>query len=395
MALIKCFTCGKMNSDENSACQDCGSALLRGPAYQEHIRELKAYNDYRNRYNLVGIILASFSLLLGLLACQWLLRITAPFLKTDILPLLATAFRKLGLVGQLDPETDIIPLIATALYLLFLLAFLLQIFPMIAARWKIFHRYCWTREEMHSLDHHLECLRGDSGTKIYNDDGLASVRRAHGPSPLVVVLTFAIVGLVSFHQFDGFPLVDHESSPGISATPINGPASSDTQSAAPRITRNQPTTSGTQGDTPRVAGNGTNTPDTKNVAVNASAQQVKGKYEHTYQSGGLSNPSRDDAMSGWSLTNGGAIKPASSQQTWAYVFTLGPDGIHGTFKVYLNGSLQYNGQSGEWYQVGNVLYMAYPAIPDLGISSRNSSYKVNNDGTVIYMGDAEYRRTSS
>gem|GEM_PF-4873077 len=412
MGFIKCFMCGKMNSDENVACEDCGSDLLRGADYEEKIRELKDYEDYRKRYNLFGIILAALSLLLGFLLCQWLLRIITPFLQTDLIPLLAIGLRKLGVVGQLDPETDFIRLIEIGLCLFFFLLFLLEILPMIVSRWKILHRYRWTSEKMHSMERELKCLRGDSGTNIQKGDNLAPVRRTQGPPLIVVVLTFVFVGLVSLYEFGSFAPFDHKSSPGTTGITKNGASSSDTKSTTtriaknepstsdaqgdtPGIAKNEPSTSNAQGDTPGIAKNGTNTTDTKKVIVNVSAQQVKGKYEHTYQNGEFSNPSHDDATSGWSLSNGGTIKPASSEQTWAYIFTLGPDGIHGTFKVYLNGSLQYNGQNGQWYQVGNVLYMTYPAIPDLGISARNTSYKVNNDGTVIYMGNAEYRRIGS
>lgn len=197
MASVKCFKCGRVNSNENITCESCGEKLHGGQEYEEKFQELKDYEEFRKRYSILGIILAILVLLLLCPAVKWLFRVVYPMLGTEILP-------------------DVI--LEYAAPALILLVFLIAVLPMILGRWKIRRRYRWTKERMRGLNREVKSLPKDFfGTAMQeSDEVVAPVRKIQGPPIILLIIVFTLVGLVYVNKYtDIKPLDSITSSFGI------------------------------------------------------------------------------------------------------------------------------------------------------------------------------------
>lgn len=205
MTWVKCFRCGGVNSNESITCSGCGAALLGGQEYEEKLQELKDYEEFRKRYSILGSILAILVLLLLCPAVKWLVRITSPMLGTEFLP-----------------PAVILEYAAPAIILL---VFLIAVLPMILGRWRIRRRYRWTRERMRALDREVKSLPKDFFATAIPGSGEAQapVRKIQGPPTILLVIVFALVGLVYVSKYmDLRPLVSITSLFGTENAPTIG-----------------------------------------------------------------------------------------------------------------------------------------------------------------------------
>lgn len=160
-----------------------------GPEHGERAQELKDYKDFRDRYSPVGIAIGILVLLLLYPAVQWLMRTGLPMLGADVLPAIVLEWAAPAIV---------------------LLVFLLVILPLVSGRLRIGRRYHWTREETRALDRELQLLpRGGPATAPPGGatEGVPA-RKLHGPPVALLVLVFALCGLVFMNEYTDLKPID-------------------------------------------------------------------------------------------------------------------------------------------------------------------------------------------
>jgi ribosomal protein L40E len=189
MSSVKCLKCGTLNSNEDNTCKGCGDKLLRGQEYEERFQELKDYEAFRKRYSILGIIVGSLVLLLLYPAVEWLFRIGLPMLGAEFLPAIILEYAAPAIV---------------------LLTFLIVVPPMILGRWKIWRRYRWTREKMQDFDLEVKSLPKDFfRTAIPGGvEAGAPARKLQGPPIILLVMVFALLGLVCVNEYTDFKPLD-------------------------------------------------------------------------------------------------------------------------------------------------------------------------------------------
>lgn len=189
MSSVKCFRCGTVNSDEDSTCKGCGDKLLRGQEYEERFQELKDYKESRERYNIVGIILGILVLLLLYPAVEWLMRVVLLMAGPEFLPAIMLEYAAPAII---------------------LLVFLVAILPLISGRRRIWRRYRWTREETRGLDREVKSLPKDFFGTVTPGGVVAGApaRKLQGPPMILVVLVFALAGLVLMNKYTDLKPLD-------------------------------------------------------------------------------------------------------------------------------------------------------------------------------------------
>lgn len=372
MSSVKCFKCGRINNDGVTNCEVCGETLLTGQEYEDKLRELREYYRFQNNFSAFMLV---FRIVL-LLAIYPLMIWISKFL---LLAKLATVKQETFFLAAMKAYVEPI------LLLLLLFAVIL---PWILGRRKFVREHGWTGEKMLELKRDFSLLPKQTLKKDILTGYSQKSKVSINPVPLAIIV-WIIAGMFYMNQYTDikplnviFSYLQSDQNPNKTISPNANSSDlkgSNKVSVSSSVSKDKNT--------------GVNQPSSNTTIVNGSAQQVKGTYIHKYEYGDKSNPSSNSST--WSLNGGGTILPASSEQTWAYTFTLGPDGIHGTFEVFLDGALQYEGKKGSWYQVGNVLTMTYPELQDMNIPSKTFQFKVSNDGNVILMGNDEYRKVGS
>lgn len=137
MASVQCFKCGRVNSSENITCDFCEDQLLRGKEYEEKLQELKDYEEFRKKYNILGIILVSIVLFLMYPVVIWLVQAVFSVMGTEFLP---------AVIIEYAPPAII------------LLTFVIAVLPMMFGRWKIQRKYRWTSRRMWRMKREMESL---------------------------------------------------------------------------------------------------------------------------------------------------------------------------------------------------------------------------------------------
>ncbi|MCL4385073.1 MAG: hypothetical protein M1479_09615 [Actinobacteria bacterium] len=196
-----CFNCGSLNNNERTNCVDCREKLLSGQEYEDKIRELKKYDEYRKKYNLPGVIIALIILLLLLIflflwpAASSLLLLLFPGQNTGI-PM-ATIF------------TYVI------LYIILLILFI-GVLPKLIGSWKFRRRYRWTREKIRRFKSEIRYLpynflitalpnSGDTGN---TGDAGAYARKHRGLPTILIVILFILIVLVYMNKYTDFKPLD-------------------------------------------------------------------------------------------------------------------------------------------------------------------------------------------
>ncbi|MGD9677668.1 MAG: hypothetical protein AB7V16_04820 [Vulcanibacillus sp.] len=182
MALLKCFKCGSENSNDNNTCESCGENLLKGQEYEDKFQELKDFEEFKKRYNILGIIFGFIVLVLLYPVVKWLIGFMFQLIGTEYLPS--------AVIEYAAP---------TIILMVFLIAFL----PMILGRWKVQRKYCWTRARMLELDREVNSLpKNFFGTirKVGNDTN-AHVRKIQGPPKILFLILFVLIGFVYVNEY--------------------------------------------------------------------------------------------------------------------------------------------------------------------------------------------------
>ncbi len=190
MTSTQCFRCGRVNSSDSIACQGCGETLLRGQEYEQRFQELRDYHEFRKRYSILRIALVVLVLLLLCPLVAWLAQIISPMLPAEP-----------------RPPAAVVQCVAPAIILL---VFLVAVPSMIYRRWQIQRRYRWTRERMQGLDRELKSLPRDffaTGTQG-SYEAQAPVRRVQGPPIALLVVVFALAGLVCVNKYTDLKPLD-------------------------------------------------------------------------------------------------------------------------------------------------------------------------------------------
>jgi len=91
-----------------------------------------------------------------------------------------------------------------------LIVFLIVVFPMIIGRYKIRSRYRWTTERMQNLDREVKSLPQDFfGIAVDgNDDNQVPIQKIQGPPIILMLIVFALVGLVYVNKYTDLKPLD-------------------------------------------------------------------------------------------------------------------------------------------------------------------------------------------
>jgi len=183
MTPARCPRCGRLNDSQNVFCGGCG-AKLPGPQPQEQqLQDLRDYQEYRNRYGIVGIIVGTLLLLLLCPLLRWLVWLVFPMLP-----------------AEQRPPSIVLECIAPAVILF---AFVAAVAPLIYGRWKIWRRHRWTGEQMRSLDRELQSVPRDLPATAQ-----ARTATVQGPPFVLLLVVFALVGLVFVNEYTAFKPLD-------------------------------------------------------------------------------------------------------------------------------------------------------------------------------------------
>jgi hypothetical protein len=179
---------------------------MSSPRGREHVaraQEIKDYKDFRDRYSLVAMVVGILVLLLLYPVVQWLMRTGVPMLAGSPLPAVVLEWAA--------PATV-------------LLVFLLVILPSVSGRLRVWRRYRWTREEMRALDRELKSLpNGDPAAALPGSAKGVPARKLHGPPVALLVLVFALCGLVFANKYTDFKPLDVVAPlVGIKSATVNG-----------------------------------------------------------------------------------------------------------------------------------------------------------------------------
>ena len=196
-----CFNCGSSNSNERTNCVDCGEKLLSGQEYEDRIRELKKYDEYRKKYNLLGVIIALIILLLLLIFL--FLCPTASSLLLSLFP------------GQ-NMGIPMATIFAYVILCLILLIFFIGVLPKLIGSRKFRRRYRWTREKIQRFKSEIRYLPynfliaaipNSGGTGNTGDAG--TYARKHSGLPMVlIVILFILIALVYMNKYTDFKPLD-------------------------------------------------------------------------------------------------------------------------------------------------------------------------------------------
>jgi len=192
-----CFNCGSSNSDERTNCVDCGEKLLSGQEYEDKIRELKKYDEYRKRYSLLGIIITLIILLL-LLIFLFLCPIAS-----SLLP------------GK-NANIPLVSIFAYVIMCVILFIFFIGILPKLIGSWKFRRRYHWTKEKIRRFKSESRYLpynflitnvpnSGDTGN---NGNAGVYAQKHRGLPIILVVILFILIALVYMNKYTDFKPLD-------------------------------------------------------------------------------------------------------------------------------------------------------------------------------------------
>lgn len=324
MTLVKCFNCGRVNSNENTACEGCGEKLLGRQEYEEKLQELRDYGELRKRYSISEIVLAILVLILLFPSVKWLIVTMLPMLGTEFLP-------PAVILNYTVPA-------------IILLVFLLAVLPRIWGRWKILSRYRWTRERMQDLEREVKSLPKDFFKTVIQkgDEAKIPVQKNQAPPIILLVIVFTLIALVYLEKYTNLKPMDYITSlAGIENTQTEKKNAQNTLQGQNQKQNTQTKIENTQ-----------NTP------------KVLGKYDHHYEAADL----------------GGGVK--RSEQTFSYVFFA-----NGTYTTYLEGHQQYSGTWSQSGNILTIYIPAVPGISDKYIfkgtvSSDGNSFD-SRDGKYI------------
>jgi len=189
MSVIKCFKCGEPNSSDIDYCEHCGEKLFGAEEYSEKIEELKAFRDYRGKYNIIVIIIIYLFMLMLYPLLKWL----------EIISPLHSGFLSIF-------TFEYIPLTVSIIFLL------LISFQMIRGRYKIYKRYHWSRKTMHDLDHTIKVLPEALLTlKVETLDGNGKqppARKSKGLQILPLAIIFVVIGIFYTNNYTDFKPMD-------------------------------------------------------------------------------------------------------------------------------------------------------------------------------------------
>ena len=196
-----CLNCGSSNSDERINCVDCEEKLLSGQEYEDKIRELKKYDEYRKKYNLLGVIIALIILLLLLIfiflcpAASSLLQSLFPEQNTGI------------------PMTTIF---AYVILFIILMIIFIGVLPKLIGSRKFRRRYRWTREKIRRFKSEIRYLPynflitavPNSGNTGNTGEAGAYARKQRGLPMILIVILFILIAFVYMNKYTDFKPLD-------------------------------------------------------------------------------------------------------------------------------------------------------------------------------------------
>ena len=196
-----CFNCGSSSSDERTNCVDCGEKLFSGQEYEDKIRELKKYDEYRKKYNLLGVIIALIILLLLLIFL---------FLCPAVSSLLLSLFP-----GQ-NTGSSMTTIFTYVILFVILLIIFIGVLPKLIGSRKFRRRYRWTREKIRRFKSEIRYLPNNflitavpnSGNTGNTEDAGAYARKHRGLPTILIVILFVLIALVYMNKYTDFKPLD-------------------------------------------------------------------------------------------------------------------------------------------------------------------------------------------
>lgn len=197
-----CFNCGSWNSNDRTNCVDCKEKLLFGQEYEDKIRELKKYDEYRKKYNPISAIIILIILFLLLIFL---------FLWPTANSLLLSLFQ------VQNKGTPIATILTYVILYVMLLIFFIGILPKIIGSWKFRRRYHWTREKIRCFKSEIKYLpynffvttlpnsedvKNSSNTVVYTP-------RYHSLPIILMVIVLVLISLVYISKYTDFKPMDN------------------------------------------------------------------------------------------------------------------------------------------------------------------------------------------
>ena len=182
-----------LNISDNNICEGCGAVLLKGKDYDKKFRELKDYEKYKVKYNLIEIILG----ILALIILYPLINLFFSFL-----------FSSSGLTPIPEPFQKYIlkygALLLTSIVLTVLLI------PKISGYIKTRLKYRWTRKDIKILDSKLKFINEKYTDNNFQTEVTSSSSKKTSVIPITLFIIMLVAAVIIYaNKYTDFKPLDY------------------------------------------------------------------------------------------------------------------------------------------------------------------------------------------